>query len=161
MNQHGAPSAASPHHVKRAVAAKQCRLNTVCNPGLLKDFTFGLTSNFFHASLGLLPRLLNTFESRLWKPGIRVGFWRYSLLALKIHARTLASSNRPHSQPSIRFAGCNDLLDLAARVDNTNFTAAVFRAARLSLRFYDHLCPDVSGVIKLACFPIGHPNASM
>lgn len=49
MNQHGAPSAASPRRVKRTVAAKQRRLNTVCNPGLLKDFTFGLISNFFHA----------------------------------------------------------------------------------------------------------------
>src|SRR6266436_1438329 len=145
MNQHGAPSAASARRVKRAVAAKQRRLNTVWNPGLLKDFTFGLSSNFFHTSLGLLPRSLDTFKSQLWKPGIRVGFWPYSLLAFKIHARTLVSSNRPDSQPSIRFAGCNDLFDLAARVENTNSTAAVFRAARLSLRFYDHWCPDLSG----------------
>jgi hypothetical protein len=68
-NQHGAPSAASPRRVKRAVAAKQRRLNTACNPGFLKDFTFGLTSNFFHASLGLLPRSLDTFKSQLWEAG--------------------------------------------------------------------------------------------
>jgi hypothetical protein len=54
MNQHGVPSAASPRRVKRAVAAKQRRLNTVCNPGLLKDFTFGLTSNFFHTFAGTI-----------------------------------------------------------------------------------------------------------
>jgi hypothetical protein len=30
-----------------------------------------------------------------------------------------------------------------------------------SLEFYHHRCPDVSGVIKLARFPIRHPNASM
>lgn len=161
MNQHRAPSTASPRRVKRAVAAKQHRLNTVCNPGLLKDFTFGLTSNFFYASLGLLPGSLDTFRSQSWKPGIRVGFWPYSLLAFKIHARTLASSNRPHSQPSIRFAGCNDLFDLAARLENTNFTAAEFRAARFSLRFHGHWCPDVSGVVKLARLPIRHPDASM
>jgi hypothetical protein len=59
------------------------------------------------------------------------------------------------------FAGCNDLFDLAARVENTNFTAAEFRAARFSLRFHGHWCPDVSGVVKLARLPIRHPDASM
>jgi hypothetical protein len=54
MNQHGAPSTASPHRVKRAVAAKQRRLNTVCNPGLLEDVTFGLTSNFFSRLAGTI-----------------------------------------------------------------------------------------------------------
>ena len=54
MNQHGVASAASLRRVKRAVAAKQSRLNTVCNPGLLKDFTFGLTSNFFHTFAGTI-----------------------------------------------------------------------------------------------------------
>jgi len=29
------------------------------------------------------------------------------------------------------------------------------------LRFYDHWCPDLSRVIKLARFPVGHPNASV
>jgi hypothetical protein len=51
MNQLGAPS---PRRVKRAVAAKQRRLNTVCNPGLLEDFTFGLTSYFFSRLAGTI-----------------------------------------------------------------------------------------------------------
>jgi len=31
----------------------------------------------------------------------------------------------------------------------------------LSLGFYHHGCADVSGVVKLTRFPIGHPDASM
>ena len=36
-----------------------------------------------------------------------------------------------------------------------------WRGAPPPLRFYDHWCPDVSRVIKLARFPVGHPNASV
>src|SRR4029434_3672175 len=115
MNQHGAPSTASPHRVKLAVAAKQRRLNTSCNRRLLKDFTFGLASNFFSYVAGT----------------IYLGRWM------------LLSPSYP------------------SRIENTNFAGAKFRAARFSLRFYDHWCPDVSCIIKLARFPIGHPNATV
>jgi hypothetical protein len=44
-----------------------CQSNIVWNKGcgraLLKDFKFGLTSNFFHASLGLLPGSLDAFAN--------------------------------------------------------------------------------------------------
>ena len=129
MNQHGAPSTASPHRVKRAVAAKQRRLKHGLQPRVAERLHIRTNFQFF-----FIPRwdyylgrwmLLN---SSYRDAGICVAFldrpcW---LLASKIQGRTLASPNRPHSQPSIRLVERNCAFDLPTRIENMNFTGAKF-----------------------------------
>jgi hypothetical protein len=150
--------------VKRAVAAKQRRLKHRLQPRVAERLHLRTNFQLFF----ILPWDCFLGRWMLLSPSYRIResvwhFWSRPcwLLASKIHAQTLASPNRPHSQPSIRLVERNCAFDLPSRIENLNFTGAKFRETRLSLRFYHHWCPDVSGVIKLARFPIGHPNASM
>ena len=53
-------------------------------------------------------------------------------------------------QQSRLFVGWNQSLRCSPNSPVRNF-----------LRFYHYECAQVSGVIKLACFPIRHPNASV
>jgi hypothetical protein len=129
MNQHGAPSTASPHRVKRAVAAKQRRLKHGLQSRVAERLR--IRTNF---QLFFIPRW--DYYLGCWmllSPNYRIResvlhFWNRPcwLLASKIHGRTLASQNRPHSQPSIRLVEPNCAFDLPSRIENMNFTGAKF-----------------------------------